>query len=84
MAQVSVIGLGAMGSTLARVLAERGHRVTAWNRSPLPATRAEALSRAGVAPAATPAAAIAASPADDHVRLRLRCRRGDPRWNRSR
>ena len=62
MAQVSVVGLGAMGSTLARVLAERDHRVIAWNRSPLPATRAEVLSRVGVAHAATPAAAIAASP----------------------
>jgi 3-hydroxyisobutyrate dehydrogenase-like beta-hydroxyacid dehydrogenase len=61
MAQVSVIGLGAMGSTLAAVLADRGHRVSAWNRSALPTTREEVLSRVGVAHAATPAAAIAAS-----------------------
>ena len=33
MAQVSVLGLGAMGSTLARVLLLCGHDVTAWNRS---------------------------------------------------
>ena len=43
MAQVSVLGLGAMGSTLARVLAERGHDVTVWNRSELPTARAAAL-----------------------------------------
>ncbi|MCX6363969.1 MAG: NAD(P)-binding domain-containing protein [Actinobacteria bacterium] len=62
MAPVSVIGLGAMGSTLARVLAERGHAVTVWNRSALSAVRAEMLKRAGVRRAATPAQAIAASP----------------------
>ena len=62
MAQVSVIGLGAMGSTLAMVLAESGHQVTAWNRSPLSAARAETLGRAGVSHVAAPATAIAASP----------------------
>ncbi len=61
MAQASVIGLGAMGSILAKVLAERGHQVTAWNRSPLPTARAGMLNRVGVTYAATPAAAIAAS-----------------------
>ena len=62
MAQVSVLGLGAMGSTLARVLAERGHDVTVWNRSEVAAARADTLTRAGVRWAATPAEAIAASP----------------------
>ena len=62
MAQVSVLGLGAMGSTLARVLAEHGHDVTVWNRSEVPAARAETLTGAGVRCAATPAEAIAASP----------------------
>ena len=62
MAQVSVLGLGAMGSTLARVLAEHGHDVTAWNRSEVPAARAETLTRAAVKWAGTPAEAIAASP----------------------
>ncbi len=62
MAQVSVLGLGAMGSTLARVLAERGHDVTVWNRSEVLAARAKTLTRAGVRWAATPAEAIAASP----------------------
>ena len=60
MAQVSVIGLGAMGSTLARVLLERGHQVTAWNRSE--SERAAAVFAAGAARAATPAAAVSAAP----------------------
>jgi 3-hydroxyisobutyrate dehydrogenase-like beta-hydroxyacid dehydrogenase len=30
---VGVIGLGAMGSAMARNLASAGHRVKAWNRS---------------------------------------------------
>jgi 3-hydroxyisobutyrate dehydrogenase-like beta-hydroxyacid dehydrogenase len=47
MAQVSVVGLGAMGSTLAGALAERGYDVTVWNRSELPAARAEMLEHAG-------------------------------------
>ena len=60
MAQVSVIGLGAMGSTLARVLLERGHEVTVWNRSE--SERAAAVFAAGAARAATPAAAVSAAP----------------------
>lgn len=60
MAQVSVIGLGAMGSTLARVLLDRGHAVTVWNRSE--SDRAAAVSAAGAARAATPAAAVSAAP----------------------
>lgn len=34
---VGFIGLGAMGSAMARRLIERGHRVRVWNRSPGPA-----------------------------------------------
>ncbi len=60
MAQVSVLGLGAMGSTLARVLLERGHRVTVWNRSD--SERAAAVAAAGAARAATPAEAVSAAP----------------------
>jgi len=60
MAQVSVIGLGAMGSTLARVLLDRGHEVTVWNRSE--SQRAAAVAAAGAARAATPAAAVSAAP----------------------
>ena len=60
MAHVSVLGLGAMGSTLARVLLERGHDVTVWNRSD--SGRAAALASAGAARAATPAEAAGAAP----------------------
>ena len=60
MAQVSVIGLGAMGSKLGRVLLECGHEVTAWNRSE--SERAAAVFAAGAARAATPAAAVSAAP----------------------
>ena len=60
MAQVSVLGLGAMGSTLARVLLERGHEVTVWNRSD--SERAAAVVAAGAARAGTPAEAAAAAP----------------------
>ena len=60
MAQVSVIGLGAMGGTLARVLLECGHEVTVWNRSE--SQRAAAVAAAGAARAATPAAAVSAAP----------------------
>jgi 3-hydroxyisobutyrate dehydrogenase-like beta-hydroxyacid dehydrogenase len=59
---VTVIGLGAMGSALARALHERGHDVTVWNRSGLAAARDGALRRAAVREAATPAEAIAACP----------------------
>jgi 3-hydroxyisobutyrate dehydrogenase-like beta-hydroxyacid dehydrogenase len=60
MAQVSVLGLGAMGSTLARVLLKRGHDVTVWNRSD--SERAAGLEAAGVRRAALPAAAASAAP----------------------
>jgi 3-hydroxyisobutyrate dehydrogenase-like beta-hydroxyacid dehydrogenase len=48
-----------MGQTLARLLIERGHHVTLWNRS---AAKAEALVAGGGTLAATPEEAIAASP----------------------
>lgn len=57
--RVSVIGLGAMGATLARIFQQRGHAVTVWNRSP---EKAEPLVRAGVMLAASAAEAVAASP----------------------
>lgn len=60
MSDISVIGLGAMGSALARTLLANGHAVTVWNRSP---GKAEALAAEGAAVAATAAEAIAASPA---------------------
>ena len=43
---VSVLGLGRMGSALARAFARADHEVTVWNRSP---NRAEPLRRLGVA-----------------------------------
>jgi 3-hydroxyisobutyrate dehydrogenase-like beta-hydroxyacid dehydrogenase len=56
MACVSVIGLGGMGSGIARSLLRAGHEVTVWNRSPGPAERlaAEGAHRAG-----SPAEAVA-------------------------
>ena len=33
MSEISVIGLGSMGSTLAKTLLSAGHKVTVWNRS---------------------------------------------------
>ena len=59
MRNVTVIGLGAMGSALARTLLKNGFAVTVWNRT---AQRAAPLVAAGAAPADTPATAIAASP----------------------
>ncbi|GAB2894218.1 NAD(P)-dependent oxidoreductase [Streptomyces mayteni] len=56
---VTVLGLGAMGTALARTLLAAGHQVTVWNRT---GTRAEALATEGATVADTPAAAIAASP----------------------
>jgi 3-hydroxyisobutyrate dehydrogenase-like beta-hydroxyacid dehydrogenase len=56
--EVTVVGLGAMGATLARTLARRGCDVTVWNRT---ASRAEPLTDSCTA-VDTPAGAIAASP----------------------
>jgi 3-hydroxyisobutyrate dehydrogenase-like beta-hydroxyacid dehydrogenase len=52
--RVAVIGLGAMGSRIARRLLEAGHDVVVWNRTP---SKADPLVGAGAAPAATPAEA---------------------------
>jgi 3-hydroxyisobutyrate dehydrogenase-like beta-hydroxyacid dehydrogenase len=54
MSDVSVLGLGVMGSAIARLLVERGHTVTVWNRT---AARAAPLVQAGarLAPSATEA-----------------------------
>lgn len=60
MADVSVIGCGAMGSALARAFITGGHRTTVWNRTPdktLPLVQAGARSEASVV------AAVRASPA---------------------
>jgi 3-hydroxyisobutyrate dehydrogenase-like beta-hydroxyacid dehydrogenase len=55
--EVGFVGLGGMGSGMARNLARAGHRVTAWNRT---RARAEALAGDGVAVAACPAEAARA------------------------
>ena len=54
---VGFVGLGGMGSGMARNLARAGHRVTAWNRT---RARAEALAADGVVAAASPAEAARA------------------------
>ncbi|MFG2580142.1 NAD(P)-dependent oxidoreductase [Streptomyces malaysiensis] len=56
---VTVLGLGDMGTALARALVGAGHRTTVWNRT---AAKAEALAAEGARTAATAGAAVAASP----------------------
>lgn len=59
MSDVTVIGLGAMGSAIAGALIEASFEVTVWNRT---AAKCAAVVERGAASAATPQAAIAASP----------------------
>jgi 3-hydroxyisobutyrate dehydrogenase len=56
--KISVLGLGLMGGAIALRLRQHGLKVTGWNRSP---ARARALAQSGIAGAASPAEAIAAS-----------------------
>jgi 3-hydroxyisobutyrate dehydrogenase-like beta-hydroxyacid dehydrogenase len=56
---VTVVGLGLMGSALARALLDAGHPTTVWNRT---AAKADALAAEGARRADRLAAAIAASP----------------------
>ncbi|WP_040791836.1 NAD(P)-dependent oxidoreductase [Nocardia paucivorans] len=56
---VTVLGLGAMGSAIARVFLDRGHPTTVWNRT---ANKSEPLVEAGASTAATAAEAVAAAP----------------------
>ncbi|HEY8479470.1 MAG TPA: NAD(P)-binding domain-containing protein [Spirillospora sp.] len=55
---VSLLGLGAMGSAIARAWLAAGYETTVWNRT---ARRAEPLAAEGVTVAATAAEAVAAS-----------------------
>jgi 3-hydroxyisobutyrate dehydrogenase len=63
-ATVAVLGTGIMGAPIARRLAEAGHGVRAWNRSP---DKVEPLVASGVAPSKEPAEA--ASQADAIVTM---------------
>jgi 3-hydroxyisobutyrate dehydrogenase-like beta-hydroxyacid dehydrogenase len=59
MSEVSVIGLGAMGSALATALLDNGHSVTVWNRT---AAKVDPLVPKGAGVATNAAAAISSSP----------------------
>ena len=59
MSEISVIGLGSMGSTLAKTLLSAGHGVTVWNRSQ---EKAELLATDGAQIGATIADAVETSP----------------------
>jgi 3-hydroxyisobutyrate dehydrogenase-like beta-hydroxyacid dehydrogenase len=52
---IAFLGLGGMGTAMARNLVEHGHTVVAWNRSPEPA---KALSALGVSIGETPAVTV--------------------------
>jgi 3-hydroxyisobutyrate dehydrogenase-like beta-hydroxyacid dehydrogenase len=54
MTAVAVVGLGAMGSRIARRLLGAGHELTVWNRDP---AKAEPLAAAGATVASSPAEA---------------------------
>ncbi|WP_116948781.1 NAD(P)-dependent oxidoreductase [Jiangella endophytica] len=58
-AAVTVLGLGSMGSALARAFLAAGHPTTVWNRTP---DKAAPLVAAGARQAATAGDAVAASP----------------------
>ncbi len=57
--KVSFIGLGLMGSALARLLVKNGYRVTVWNRT---SKKADSLIRDGAVLASCAAEAISANP----------------------
>jgi 3-hydroxyisobutyrate dehydrogenase-like beta-hydroxyacid dehydrogenase len=59
MSEISVIGLGPMGSTLAKTLLSAGHTVTVWNRSQ---EKSELLVADGAEVGVTVADAVEASP----------------------
>lgn len=58
MSDITMIGLGSMGSALARAMLKSGHSVTVWNRSP---QKAQELVSAGALAAVDLVAAITAS-----------------------
>ncbi|GHC47759.1 3-hydroxyisobutyrate dehydrogenase [Streptomyces cinnamoneus] len=58
-AEVTVLGLGAMGAALAGAFVDAGHRTTVWNRT---RGKADALAARGAVAAASAAEAVTASP----------------------
>lgn len=57
--QITVLGLGSMGQTLARLFLDKGYTVTVWNRT---AGKADALAARGALAAGSAAEAVRASP----------------------
>ncbi|MGW6708710.1 NAD(P)-dependent oxidoreductase [Streptomyces sp. NPDC054956] len=55
---LTLLGLGSMGTALARTWLAAGHPLTVWNRTPV---KAEALAAEGAVVAASPAEAVAAN-----------------------
>ena len=60
MSDISILGLGSMGSALARAIQRAGHTLTVWNRSP---DKMRPFVDGGAGGAGSVAAAIGASPA---------------------
>ncbi len=59
MSDISILGLGLMGSALAQALIEHGHKVTVWNRT---AAKSDVFVKLGADSAVSVAAAVGASP----------------------
>lgn len=59
MSDVTVVGLGEMGTAIAGALLEKGRDITVWNRTP---AKAESLAARGASTRPTAAEAIASSP----------------------
>ncbi len=59
MSEISMIGLGAMGSALARALLKSGHGLTVWNRTP---QKMEPFAALGAETAESALEAVQASP----------------------
>lgn len=68
---LSLIGLGAMGSAMARRLLERGHPLTVWNRTPGRAAAIPAATQAPSPEAAAQADIVITMLADDKALLAL-------------
>ena len=58
MTNIAVLGLGSMGSALARCLVDAGHNVSVWNRTP---GKSDDLAERGASLCASPGEAVAAS-----------------------